>query len=140
MLANQRITGRTARKDVRHVELSLGGSGLVYEPGDALGVWPENPPVLVEEIARVLNAPLDLAITREGKTQPLHAWLSSGLEVTRLSRRFVEAHAAREREHIVQSWFLPSHAARLTDVLSSWNVLDLLQLHPAAWSAQEWVR
>ena len=44
IIDNQRITGRAATKDVRHVEFSLAGSGLRYEPGDALGVWHENPP------------------------------------------------------------------------------------------------
>jgi len=43
VLANQRITGRNASKDVRHLEISLEGSGLRYEPGDSLGVWHENP-------------------------------------------------------------------------------------------------
>ena len=32
-----------------HVELSLDGSGLAYEPGDALGVIPTNDPALVED-------------------------------------------------------------------------------------------
>ena len=51
LLANQRITARAAaRKDIRHIELSLEGSGLAYEPGDALGVWPVNPPTLVDDI------------------------------------------------------------------------------------------
>lgn len=34
-----------------HVELSLAGSGLDYQPGDALGVVPENDPALVADIA-----------------------------------------------------------------------------------------
>ncbi len=40
VLVNQRITARESGKDVRHIELSLEGSGLPYEPGDSLGVWP----------------------------------------------------------------------------------------------------
>ena len=48
LLVNQRITGRGSEKDIRHIELSLEGSGLHYEAGDALGVWPVNPPALVD--------------------------------------------------------------------------------------------
>ncbi|XNM57307.1 hypothetical protein ACLK1S_17075 [Escherichia coli] len=35
---NQKITGRNPVKDVRHIEIDLGDSGLRYHPGDALGV------------------------------------------------------------------------------------------------------
>ena len=38
VLINQKITGGASSKDVRHIELSLEGSGLTYEPGDALAV------------------------------------------------------------------------------------------------------
>ena len=53
ILANQRITMGEGVRDVRHVELSLAGSGLSYEPGDALGIVPENP---AETVAAVLTA------------------------------------------------------------------------------------
>ena len=39
-----RITGRDSTKETRHVELDLAGSGLAYEPGDALGVVAANDP------------------------------------------------------------------------------------------------
>lgn len=35
-----------------HVELSLAGSGLSYQPGDAIGFTPENNPALVEAVLR----------------------------------------------------------------------------------------
>ena len=47
---NQKITGRGSLKDVRHIEIDLGDSGLRYQPGDALGVWFDNDPALVEEL------------------------------------------------------------------------------------------
>src|SRR3546814_10099776 len=34
LLTNQRIRGRDSSRDVRHIELSLAGSGLHYQPGD----------------------------------------------------------------------------------------------------------
>ncbi|MFP1591929.1 hypothetical protein ACLB1M_21440 [Escherichia coli] len=48
---NQKITGRNFEKDVRHIEIDLGDSGLRYQPGDALGVWYQNDPALVEELS-----------------------------------------------------------------------------------------
>ena len=48
--ARQKITSRSAEKDVEHIEIDLSGSGLHYQAGDALGVLPLNDPALVQEI------------------------------------------------------------------------------------------
>jgi sulfite reductase (NADPH) flavoprotein alpha-component len=50
VLVNQKITGGSSSKDVRHIELSIEGSGLKYEPGDSLAVAASNPPQLVAEL------------------------------------------------------------------------------------------
>ena len=39
VLVSQKITGSGSDRDVRHVEIDLGESGLTYQVGDALGVW-----------------------------------------------------------------------------------------------------
>jgi sulfite reductase (NADPH) flavoprotein alpha-component len=64
LIANQRITGRDSDHDVRHVELALADPALVYEPGDALGVWPRNAPALVDEILATLSLDGDSAVRR----------------------------------------------------------------------------
>ena len=46
----QKITSRSAEKDVEHIEIDLSGSGLHYQAGDALGVLPLNDSALVQEI------------------------------------------------------------------------------------------
>ncbi|MGB6452362.1 MAG: flavodoxin domain-containing protein, partial [Steroidobacteraceae bacterium] len=38
VLANQRLTTSQSTKDVRHIELSLEGSNIHYEPGDSIGI------------------------------------------------------------------------------------------------------
>ncbi len=42
-------------KEVYHHEISLEGSGLAYEPGDALGVMPQNCPALVNSLLTALH-------------------------------------------------------------------------------------
>jgi sulfite reductase (NADPH) flavoprotein alpha-component len=71
VLANERLTAPSSHKDVRHLELDLSGSGLSYLPGDSLGVWPRNPPALVEQV--LAAASLDGAQTVEhgGRTLEL---------------------------------------------------------------------
>ena len=57
ILEKIQLNGRGAQKETWHLELSLQGSGLLYEPGDSLGIYPQNPPSLVREVlyAAMLN-------------------------------------------------------------------------------------
>jgi sulfite reductase (NADPH) flavoprotein alpha-component len=123
VLANQRITGRGAAKDVRHVELSLAGSGLAYEPGDALGVWPVNPPQLVAQFLEVAKLDGDAAVEREGRALALRTWLASELELTRLSRPLLERLGVKLSE------------AELREVLGTHQPIDALRAWPTAWTA-----
>src|SRR5690606_32418540 len=55
LLLNQPITGRGSDKDIRHLEISLEGSPLSYQPGDALGVWPTQSDELVSRVLDTLG-------------------------------------------------------------------------------------
>ena len=71
VLTNQKITGAHSSKDVRHVELSLEGSGLSYEPGDSLAVIADNPPQLIEELLAALGFSGDDEVTIKDSTIPI---------------------------------------------------------------------
>lgn len=137
LLANQRITSRSSDKDVRHIELSLAGSDLRYEPGDALGVWPRNPPALVDAVLRTLALDGDTTVTHASDTLPLRQWLTERRELTRLARPFLIAHAARTDSTALKQLLLPDNATQLRGVLVEQQVIDVLQAYPGAWSADE---
>src|SRR3990167_301792 len=52
---NRKLTHPSSSKDTRHYEVSIANSGLTYEPGDSLGVFPINHPSLVDEILEALH-------------------------------------------------------------------------------------
>jgi sulfite reductase (NADPH) flavoprotein alpha-component len=139
VLTNQRITGRGALKDVRHLELTLEGSGLRYEPGDALGVVPRNPPELVASVLSALKLEGATEVTRDGRTLSLERWLASELEITRLSRPFLASHAARSGNAELQRLLAPEGGEALRALLASHQVIDLLRTHPATWAPEELV-
>jgi sulfite reductase (NADPH) flavoprotein alpha-component len=139
VLVNQRITGRGALKDVRHVELSLEGSGLEYTPGDALGVWPRNPPELVDAFLSELKLDGGAEVARDGRTLPLAKWLSEELELTKLSRPFLERHAALAGSGDLKRLLSPEGASGLKELLASHQVIDVLRAHRAPWEAKELV-
>lgn len=41
LLKNERITAADHFQDTRHIEVDLGDSGLAYQPGDLLAVFPQ---------------------------------------------------------------------------------------------------
>ncbi|PNS09395.1 assimilatory sulfite reductase (NADPH) flavoprotein subunit [Solilutibacter silvestris] len=145
ILANQCITGRgnhrtpSSDKEIRHIELSLEGSGLKYEPGDALGVWPVNPPKLVAALLATLQLDGDAVITHDTQALPLREWLSTKREITRLSRPFLTQHAARANSAAFDAILAPDNAAALTDLLANRQLIDLLREFPATWTADELV-
>ena len=66
LLINRRLNSPDSEKDTRHFELALDGSGISYEVGDSMAVYPTNDPDLVEEILTALCAkgdePIELRI------------------------------------------------------------------------------
>ena len=137
LLVNQRITGRGSEKDIRHIELSLEGSGLHYEAGDALGIWPVNPPALVDAVLATLELDGEQAITQSEQTLPLREWLSSKRELTRLSRQFVATHAAHAKSEELNALLAPDRTADFTRLLAAQQVIDLLRAYPGVWAAEE---
>jgi len=89
---SDRLTPPGAPKDTRHHVLSLAGSGIVYQPGDALGIWPDNPPALVDAILARLGASGDEPVTApDGTAVPFREALLRRFELTNVSRRLLDA-------------------------------------------------
>src|SRR6185295_17618567 len=65
------LNGRGSDKETRHIELSLAGSGLVFEPGDSLGVVPRNDPALVAELIETLRLDGDAPVAGAAGEVPL---------------------------------------------------------------------
>ncbi|WP_233839878.1 assimilatory sulfite reductase (NADPH) flavoprotein subunit [Dyella sp. 2HG41-7] len=135
VLLNQRITGRTSDRDVRHLELSLEGSGLRYAPGDALGVWPTQSPVLVDAVLNALQLDGEATVRVAEEEHALRTWLSQHRELTLLTRPFFAAHAERSGDASLQALLSPDSREALSDLFSRWQVLDLLRKHPGEWTA-----
>jgi sulfite reductase (NADPH) flavoprotein alpha-component len=135
ILGNQRITGRAATKDVRHVELALEGSGLTYEPGDALGVWHDNPPLVVDQVLAATQLDGDTVVSADGQVRSLRDWLGTSREITRLTRPFLAQHAERSRDADFAAMLSPGRGDDLRRVLKDLQLADVLRRHPGRWDA-----
>ncbi|MGP2426896.1 NADPH-dependent assimilatory sulfite reductase flavoprotein subunit [Yersinia sp. 2538 StPb PI] len=94
----QKVTGRNSEKDVRHIEIDLADSGLRYQPGDALGVWFDNDPTLVDELLALLWLKGDEQVSVDGQNLPLAQALRSHFELTQNTTLIVDKYAALSRD------------------------------------------
>lgn len=136
LLLKQRISGRGSQKDVRHIELSLEGSGLSYQPGDALGVWAQNSPPLVAGVLAALHLDGEQLVSHGGVQLPLRDWLVGRRELSKLSRPFLLQHAERAQDSTLKSLLAPEQSAALGEFVAQRQLLDLLLQYPADWSAE----
>jgi sulfite reductase (NADPH) flavoprotein alpha-component len=139
LLVNQRITGRDSDRDVRHLELLIENSGLRYQPGDSLGVIPVQADALVDEVLDRLKLQGSEDVEFRGETLPLRRWLTERRELTILTRPFLAAHAGCCDLGPLREALDPAASDRLRQLLTTWQLPDLLARHPAAWPATDLV-
>ncbi|MFY9995688.1 MAG: NADPH-dependent assimilatory sulfite reductase flavoprotein subunit [Leclercia sp.] len=131
---NQKITGRDSEKDVRHIEIDLGDSGLRYQPGDALGVWYQNDPALVKELVELLWLKGDEPVTVEGKTLSLAEALQWHFELTVNTANIVENYATLTRSEALLP--LVGDKAKLQHYAATTPIVDMVRFAPAQLSAE----
>ena len=139
VLVNQKITGAGSTKDVRHIELSLEGSGIRYEPGDAIAVVAPNPPHLVAQFLEVLAFDGDLAVTVNDTSLTVREALTSELEITTPSLGFLRAWAECSAASELQQLLQRGRQAALSDFVASHQIIDIVRKYPAAVGADEFV-
>ena len=135
----QKITGLESHKDVYHLELSLQGSGLQYQPGDSLGIWADNDPELVSRVLRKLGIePSDL-VDDDGRSRTIRETLSRHRELTRLTPDAVQAYATLDdssgRGKLARRWQRMDAGAR-KQFIEARQFIDLAEAHPLHLSAQ----
>jgi sulfite reductase (NADPH) flavoprotein alpha-component len=87
VLENIVLNGKGSAKETVHVELSLAGSGLSYEPGDALAVIPRNADDVVAALLQAAKLAGDESIeTKASGKKALAEALREDLDITGLSR------------------------------------------------------
>jgi sulfite reductase (NADPH) flavoprotein alpha-component len=138
LLANRRLNGPGAEKDTRFIALSLAGSDMRYQVGDALGVWPTNCPALVDEVLARAGLAEDAMVTvdKAGRL-PLRAALAESFELTRPSRETLEFIAERSGHTELKSLLRNESKAALKQFLWGKQLPDLLAAFPVKTSAQE---
>jgi sulfite reductase (NADPH) flavoprotein alpha-component len=142
VLKNINLNGAGSSKETRHIELSLKGSDLSYNPGDALGIVPSNDPELVNCILEEMEWDEEAVVTvgKQGETLSLKKALTNYFEITMLSRKILQQAAVLTENSELQNLVLPENADQLKEYCHGRDLLDmLLDFGPWKASAQELV-
>ncbi|MFK3959816.1 assimilatory sulfite reductase (NADPH) flavoprotein subunit [Pseudalkalibacillus hwajinpoensis] len=141
ILENVNLNGRGSNKETRHIELDLEGSNLEYEPGDSLGIYPENDTALVLQLIEEMNWKREEQVTvnKKGDVQPLEEALTKTYEITSLTKpllkKIAELTSSSELKRMVEA-----EGEELRTYLYGRDLIDLVKDYgPWNVSAQEFV-
>jgi sulfite reductase (NADPH) flavoprotein alpha-component len=140
LLKNLCLNKAGSGKEVRHFEIDLDGSGLTYEPGDALGVLPTNCPTLVQDILTHLRCNGEEPVGINGADVPLREALSRYLDITKSSNDLLSTVARRARDCELARLLEPGRSAELKNWLWGRGVIDVLELLSEPLPAAEFVK
>ncbi|MDE1179815.1 bifunctional nitrate reductase/sulfite reductase flavoprotein subunit alpha [Paraburkholderia sp.] len=140
LVKNLRLNQSGATKDTRYVSLATGDSGLDYEVGDALGVWPTNCPELVDEVIGLgkfdRNAPVEVAGVGEMR---LADALGKHFEIARPSPEALSLIASRSNDATLRALLIDDRKSDLKKWLWGQQLADVLHEYPVALSASDLV-
>ncbi len=128
VIENINLNGRGSDLETRHLVLSLEGSNFQYEPGDCIGIYPENDPELVDAIISRMNWNPEepVVVGKDGSKQPLREALLRSFEITIVSRKLFENLANYTSDPRYHALLAQDRAAELKEYLKGRDLLDLI--------------
>jgi sulfite reductase (NADPH) flavoprotein alpha-component len=125
------LTREVSSKQTMHLAFSIADSDLKYEAGDACGVIPQNDHQLVGEIIASLKfspeAPVQLP---KCGTASLRDALTNHLQITRLTRKMIEAYATIGNCQALFDLLVPEQQTQLDKYTWDRGLIDLIHDYP----------
>lgn len=125
-------------KETHHVALSLEGSELTYEVGDALGLLPTNPPEVVDEILANLpfNTKAEVPLP-DGREVSLREALISTYDIGTINKPLIQKWQERSGSPYLRSLVEADDRKAYEDFCWGRDLIDLVVDHPADFSDGE---
>ncbi len=127
---NRNLNGPGGKR-THHVAFSLGESGIDYQVGDALGVFPENPPAVVDEILQNLPfKPGDVPLP-DGSEAPLREALLRHFDIGTLNKPLIQKWQERSGSPFLRSLVEADDRSHYDAFCWGRELIDLIIDHPA---------
>lgn len=136
---NRQLSGEGSNKDVRLFAFDLAESGLAYQAGDALGVWPQNCPDSVFELLQALNLNAEAPVLIDSREKPLELALRDDFEIGRPSPEALQFIAERSTSSGLKQLLQSEQKEELQDWLYGRQLVDILYEFPVRGSLEEWL-
>ncbi|CAM5343647.1 Sulfite reductase [NADPH] flavoprotein, alpha-component OS=Lysinibacillus sphaericus OX=1421 GN=LS41612_05380 PE=4 SV=1 [Lysinibacillus sphaericus] len=130
--------GVARTKETRHIELSIEGANLHFEPGDSIGILPENDESLVDALITALQFHPQTEVTVFEILSELKEALQKKLEITVLSKPLLQK---------ISAFTVHKALAELCESATAWkgrergrDLLDVVEdFAPFTWDARQFV-
>ncbi len=119
------LNGTGSTRETWHIELGLTDPRFSYQPGDAIGLVPENDPRLVDDLLRAAGLQSDAALLLK---------IQKGYDVTTLSRVAVENYAKLTGRSDVKALLDGDNYAKFA---ADRQLVDLFETYPEKLNAQQ---
>jgi sulfite reductase (NADPH) flavoprotein alpha-component len=119
VLANIRLNDRDSAKQTQHIELEA--ADVEYQPGDSVGLVPQNPVSIVEEIIRLSGIDPECTWNNRREESTVFKVLKNNLNIMYLPERVIKKYALIVKQEI------PDTKMGLADLLKIYPVKNALQ-------------
>ncbi|MGE4429978.1 MAG: assimilatory sulfite reductase (NADPH) flavoprotein subunit [Sphingobium sp.] len=130
IIDNIAIVGRGSTKETRHIEFSLAGSGLHYEPGDALGIAASNDPAVVAALLEALALSPDTPVDIKGESIALGEALTHRYEITAATPRFLDHWAQTSDAAALRQLQQEDRSGERSVFLRTHHIVDIVRRFP----------
>jgi sulfite reductase (NADPH) flavoprotein alpha-component len=119
-------------KQTYHLELDIKNSGIIYKPGDSIGVLPQNDMTLVHQYLAALNVSGEELImdSRSGSTLSVKDFLSYKANLARLPSSFIKTildhEKVAEKRATLENLLNPENKQQLLNYLEQHDPLHVL--------------
>ncbi|MEO8567873.1 MAG: flavodoxin domain-containing protein [Ginsengibacter sp.] len=113
LLAHVNLNDRGSNKETYHIEIEA--EDVAYQPGDSIGIIPENNKALIEEIIAVTGIDDTLNVDYKDELFSVYNLLHKKLNITYLPERVVRQYAAIVQQDVI---------------IQRTDLLDLLKIYP----------
>ena len=139
VVGNYNLNG-PGEKQTHQISLSLAGSDLTYEVGDALGVYPLNSEIVVDEIIANLPCKSSSVPTPDGDEVSLREALIRHYDIGSLNKSLIQKWQAKSGSPFLRSLVAADDKKAYDDFCWGRDLIDLVIDHPADFTdAEEFV-
>ncbi|MEZ5301336.1 MAG: sulfite reductase subunit alpha [Verrucomicrobiales bacterium] len=133
LLAMRALSLEGSPKVTAHFELSLAGSGLAYDCGDALGVVPQNCPDLVGDLVEALGFSGDEVVPgNDGSDKPIREALTTDYAITTPSKKFFKYYNEKADDGEIASVLEANDSKLFADFIWGKEIIDFILARPDA--------